>query len=533
MKTVTCPGWSGLTSSRFVRARHARRSLFRVRVFAARKRVEVNALHLGVFLFLLLALSLRAADSSKPNIVVILADDFGWGSLGCYGAPAGVKTPNLDRLAREGRRFTHAYAPGSVCSPTRYALMTGRYYWRTSVKDGEVLPGNSALHIETTRLTLASLCQGQGYRTAAFGKWHLGMGPATHTDWSGELKPGPLDIGFDYFFGMGSNPWSGPHSFIENRHVTNAVPGQKIMVEGGGRENNTSTGLVKMWKEEEIMQTLTQKVVGWIEQQKAGTPFFVYYAPNAVHEPVAPNPKFSGSPYGKYGNFIHELDWSVGEVLAALDRLKVADNTLVLFTSDNGGVVNPGNPNATAAIQAGLAINGPLRGGKHSEWEGGFREPYLVRWPGKVPAGTVSEQVVGIPDTLATLAGMWKVPLPAGNAEDSFDVMRAWTEAKPGAPVREHMILQAADATYAIRMGDWKLVERVDAPKFEHRNAKKAAQAAKKAKAAHDRRDELYNLKDDPAEAKDVAAANPDVVTKLKQTLVSARELGSTRPGAK
>ncbi|HUR59369.1 MAG TPA: sulfatase-like hydrolase/transferase, partial [Opitutaceae bacterium] len=267
----------------------------------------------------------------------------------------------------------------------------------------------------------------------------------------------------------------------------------------------------------------------WIEQQRAGTPFFVYYSPNAVHEPVAPNAKFSGSPFGKYGNFIHELDWSVGEVLAALDRLKLADNTLVLFTSDNGGVVNPGNPNATGAIQAGLAINGPLRGGKHSEWEGGFREPYIVRWPGKVPAGTVSEQVVGIPDTLATLAGILKVPLTAGNAEDSFDVLRAWTEAKPGAPVRESMLLQAADATYAIRMGDWKLIERADAPKFEHRNAKKAAQAAKKAKAAHARRDELYNLKDDPAETKDVAAANPDVVTRMKQVLVGARERSFTR----
>src|SRR5215204_3782742 len=156
------------------------------------------------------------ATAAKPNIVVILADDFGYGSLGCYGGPADLKTPNLDRLAKEGRRFTNAYAPGSVCSPTRYGLMTGRYYWRTPIKDGTVLNASDPLHIETDRLTLASLCKSQGYRTAAFGKWHLGIGPAGGKikDWSVPLTPGPLDIGFDHFFGMGGNPWGGPHSFI-------------------------------------------------------------------------------------------------------------------------------------------------------------------------------------------------------------------------------------------------------------------------------------------------------------------------------
>src|SRR5687768_15949668 len=176
-------------------------------------------LTLALVLTLALSVAKAQAVTQRPNIVVILADDFGWGSLGCYGAPATLKTPNLDRLAREGRRFTHAYAPGSVCSPTRYGLLTGRYYWRTAVKDGEVLPGNAPLHVEPGRLTLASLCKGQGYRTAAFGKWHLGMTGGRVTDWSGELKPGPLEVGFDHFFGMAANPWSGPHSVIEDRAV--------------------------------------------------------------------------------------------------------------------------------------------------------------------------------------------------------------------------------------------------------------------------------------------------------------------------
>ncbi len=485
--------------------------------------------------FLLLALaafggrSSLAADS-KPNVVVILSDDYGWGSATCFGA-TGLKTPNLDRLAREGRRFTHAYAPGSVCSPTRYGLMTGRYYWRTSIKDGEVLPANAPLHIETNRVTLASVCKGQGYRTAAFGKWHLGMGTTTRTDWSDSLKPGPLEIGFDYFFGLGSNPWSGPHCFIENSTVVGRIPGQPVLIQGGGRENNTTSGISAPWKEETIMQTFTGKVVGWLEQQKSGKPFLLYFAPNAVHEPVAPNPRFTGSPYGKYGDFIQELDWSVGEVLAALDRLKLADNTLVIFTSDNGGVTNATNPNAAKAMAAGLAINGALRGGKHSEWEGGFREPFLVRWPGRVPAGTVSEQVIGLTDVVATVAGILHAPLPKGAAEDSFDVSRAFTEARAGAPVRDHMILQAASSVYAIRRGDWKLVERTGAPKFEHRNAKKAAQAAKKSKGEPGR-DELYNLRDDPAETKDVAAANPAVVAELKQLLNGSRSRGFTRVGA-
>jgi arylsulfatase A-like enzyme len=410
--------------------------------------------------------------------------------------------------------------------------MTGRYYWRTSVKDGRVLAGNAPLHIETDRTTLASLCKAQGYTTGAFGKWHLGLGTQERImDWSVTLKPGPLEIGFDYFFGLGSNPWSGPHYFIENHGVLGRLPGQPVAV-SGQRETATSSGLKELWQESSIMQTLTARVTGWIEQNRQ-KPFFVYFAPNAIHEPVAPNAKFTGSPYGKYGDFIHELDGSVGQVLAQLDKLKLADNTLVIFTSDNGGVVNPGNPNATAAIKAGLAVNGPLRGGKHSEWEGGFREPFLVRWPGKVPAGTVSDQVICLTDLLATFAGLLNAPLPKGNAEDSFDVLRAFTEVKPGAPVRDHVILQAADATYDIRMGDWKLVERASAPEFAAvRNKKKTEAAAKKKQKAVLQKDELFNLKSDPSESSDVIAANTELATKLKKTLVEARDRGYTRVGA-
>ncbi|MDW8310192.1 MAG: sulfatase-like hydrolase/transferase, partial [Verrucomicrobiales bacterium] len=471
----------------------------------------------------------RAAE--KPNIIVVLADDLGWGSLGCYGAKD-LETPNLDRLAREGRRFTHAYAAGSVCSPTRYGLLTGRYYWRTHIKDGKVLPANAPLIIETNRLTLASLCQSQGYRTAGFGKWHLGWTAERVRDWSVRLAPGPLQVGFDYYFGMAANLGSGPHSFIENEEVTGRIPGEPILVRGGSRDADTTSGIREAWKPEQVMETLTRRVTGWIETNRAG-PFFVYFAPNAIHEPIRPHPRFSGSRYGKYGDFIRELDWSVGEILATLDRLKLAENTLILFSSDNGGVVNPNNPNASTAMQAGLKINGELRGGKHSEWEGGFREPFLVRWPGKVPANTVSDQVICLNDLVATFASLLGVALPKRQAEDSFDVLRAFTEAKPGPPVRDHVILQAANATYAIRMGDWKLVERSGAPEFESaRNPRKAAAAEKKRRAVADKPDELYNLKTDPSETRNVRAEHAELAAKMKKLLNEARERGFTRSGA-
>lgn len=484
---------------------------------------------LSLLVMLMFAPRLFGAEpTAKPNIIVILADDFGWGSLGCYGAPKALETPNLDRLASEGRRFTNAYAPGSVCSPTRYGLMTGRYYWRTEVKHGKVLSGNAPLHIETDRMTLASLCKSQGYRTAAFGKWHLGMTTERIRDWNQPLKPGPLQIGFDHFFGMAANLGNGPHSFINDEEVTGHIAGEPIIAQGA-KAGNTTSGVEKQWEPDRVMETLTTNVAEWIAANH-DRPFFIYYAPNAVHEPITPNPKFAGSPFGKYGDFVHELDWSVGQILALLDELKLADNTLVIFTSDNGGVVNPGNKNASGAVEAGLAINGPLRGGKHSEWEGGFREPFLVRWPGKVPAGTVSDQVICLTDVLATLASVLDVELPKGNAEDSFDVLSVFTGEVSKASPRDHVILQSANAVYDIRMGDWKLVERADAPEFESvRNPRKAAQAVRQKQSAPD---ELFNLRKDPYETRDVAGQRPDLVADMKKFLTAARDRGYTRPGA-
>jgi len=472
----------------------------------------------------------HASSATHPNIIVILADDFGYGSLGSYGAK-GLKTPHLDRLAQEGRRFTQAYAPGSVCSPTRYGLMTGRYFWRTNIKDGEVLPPDAPLHIETTRLTLASLCRSQGYRTAMFGKWHLGFTAGNITDWSQALAPGPRQIGFEHFYGMVANLPAVPHGFVENDEANAPFVSEPSPTAKPSTTTEAAPTVRNTWKVDHVMATLTAKTNQWIEANHQ-QPFFVYYAPNAVHEPIQPNPRFTGSPYGKYGDFINELDDSVGQILATLDRLKLTENTLIIFTSDNGAVIDSRNENSATAMKAGLSLNGALRGGKHSEWEGGFREPFIVRWPGHVPAGTVSEQVICLTDLLATFAGVLHAPLPRGQAEDSFNVLRAFTEAKPGSPVREAVILQSADATYDVRQGDWKFIERADAPAFATDRNKRTIDAAAHKKSAGLSTDELYQLASDPAETSDVHAKHLERAATLKKLLVNARDRGFTRPDA-
>jgi arylsulfatase A-like enzyme len=468
---------------------------------------------------------LAAGAPGRPNIVIILSDDFGWGSLTCYGAK-GLHTPACDRLAKEGRRFTNAYAPGSVCSPTRYALMTGRYFWRTSIKDGYALLEDSPLHIETTRMTLASLAKSQGYHTGAIGKWHLGLGMAPKTDWNQPLTPGPLSVGFDYFFGLATHIFNHPRAYIEGDMLIGRIPGQIVAVEGKGKDQKT-VGIDPLPSPDQVMGKLTSKAVQWLEENHQG-PFFLYFAPNAVHSPITPSPKFHGSPYGKYGDFIEELDWSVGRILETLDKLKLTDNTLLIFTSDNGGVLNPmGEGEEALALRAGLAINGILRGGKHSIFEGGFREPYIVRWPGKVPAGTVCDDILCHSDVLATLASVLKVPLPAGNAEDSLDVSSSWFGDASARPARESVVLQAAAAAeYAVRRGPWKLIEHENRPPDPGRDpiTNKRTLEQRKHTPKHD---ELFNLVDDPSEKNNVAAEHPEIVAQLRTLLRNARDTHS------
>lgn len=481
---------------------------------------------LGLALWLFTSV-VHAASAERPNIIVILADDLGYGSLHCYGGDK-LETPAIDRLAREGRHFTNAYAPGSVCSPTRYAVMTGRYLWRTRYSDGVGLGAADPCIIEPGRLTLGSLAKSQGYATAAIGKWHLGLGTATKTDWNAPLTPGPLQVGFDYFFGFAANVNNRPDAYIENDQILDRTPGQLVAIEGKGKDQKT-LGIAPLRRPEEVMSRLTAKALSWIEAQR-DHPFFLYFAPNAVHEPVTPSAQFKGSPFGKYGDFIHELDWSVAQVLNTLEKQHLLENTLIVFTSDNGGALNVHLEESMVALKAGLAINGPLRDGKGSIWEGGFREPFIVRWPGRVPAGTECADLICLSDLLASFASVLKAPLPAGNAEDSFDVTSAWFSTGSHPPPRDHVLLQAEFAAdYAIRQGPWKLIERVPPPAF-HSPSKEIEKRILDRRKHWPDHSLLFDVETDVAEAHDVSGEHPEIAQRLAKLLKDEREKSSTRP---
>ena len=498
---------------------------------------------------LLIVLTAFAAD--RPNVVVILADDYGYGSAGCYGAdPKLVRTPSIDRLANEGRRFTDGNTTSSVCSPTRYSLLTGRYCWRTSLTH-EVLGTFSPLHIETTRFNLASLLKQKGYHTAAVGKWHLGYGkenedPKWRTEYKAELSPGPLDIGFDYHFGVPSNHGDLTGVFVENRFVYGLRSGQipagmklagpaadnddfKPTYGSEDTENGKNSGRIleldaPRRKNERVMKVLTDKATAWLEAQPKDQPFFLYFTPVAVHNPVTPDKDLAGkSAAGLYGDWIHELDQSVGRILATLDKMGATKDTLVLFTSDNGGVFKPENERLlqTAAFKAGLKVNGAIRGGKHDVWEGGFKVPFIARWPGKVAAGSTASQMVSVVDILATTAEIVGETLPAkdSGAEDSrsfLPVLLGSADAKG----REDMIVHSSDGVFALRKGRWKWIEGVPVDEI-----KDGARKAHKDQF----RSQLYDTVADPAETKDVAAQHPEVVAELKDLLRRYRDGGFSR----
>ncbi len=503
----------------------------------------------ALLLALVLCLPLSVAAADTPNIIVILADDYGYGSAGCYGADGKlVRTPNIDRLAKEGRRFTDGNTTSSVCSPTRYSVLTGRYCWRTSLTH-EVLSTFAPLHIETTRLNMASLLKKHGYQTAAVGKWHLGYGssdgaPKWRPDYSAELSPGPLDIGFDYHFGVPSNHGDLTGVFVENRFVyglrSGTIPsGMKIAGPVPDDDNfkatygpeDTESGKATILaidaprrKNERVMAELTTKATTWIERQDRSKPFFLYFTPVAVHKPVTPDKDLAGrSAAGLFGDWIHELDRSVGRVLDTLDKLDAAKNTLIIFSSDNGGVKEPARADSlqTKALNAGLAVNGALRGGKHHVWEGGFKVPFIVRWPGKAPAGSVSNEMVSLADILATTAAIVGDTLPPASkaAEDSYNMLPAIL-GDSASPIRRDMIVHSSDGVFAIRKGSWKWIEGVPVDDIK---------AGVRKSRADEFRPQLYNTHDDPAETKDVSAAHPEIVRELKALLNLYRDGGFSR----
>jgi len=484
-----------------------------------------------------------AADRA-PNIIFILADDIGYGDWGCYGATK-IKTPNLDRLAAQGRRFIDAHSPSAVCTPTRYAFMTGEYAWRRAGTG--ILPGTAALIVEPGRVTVPSLLKQAGYATGVVGKWHLGLGPTSPTDYNGEIKPGPLEIGFDYAWLLPATGDRTPCVWVENHRVVGLDPADPIQldysiqrghlesfVNGIPRIGRQTGGKAALWKDDEIADVLTKKAVTFIERHKE-RPFFLYFCTHDIHVPRVPHARFRGaSQAGVRGDVVQEFDWSVGEVMAALERLKLADNTLLMVTSDNGGVLDTNGPDSvnsgTEETNNGHPHNGPLRAGKGSPYEGGTRVPFIGRWPGHVKPGT-SEELICHVDMLATVAALTGQTLPAHAGPDSFNVLPALLGEKLDKPCRDHLVEHGS--RLALRQGPWKLVPAgpVGAPKAAA-EAKAAFKPAAKAKAGKRGQAvaELYNLADDLGETTNLAAQHPERVKAMTELLQKIRAEGRSRP---
>jgi arylsulfatase A-like enzyme len=485
----------------------------------------------------------------RPNIIFILSDDIGYGDVGCYGATR-VKTPNVDRLAAEGLKFTDAYAPSAMCSPTRYGVMTGVYPWRRKIRGA--LDGLAPLNIKPDQVTLPELLNKAGYATAAIGKWHLGLGEG-RTDYNVEIKPGPLEVGFDYFFGYPATNDRVPCVYIENHRVVGlqandpiTVDYQKLIgndptgtdpnvhlkypakkghdgtiVNGLSRIGYMSGGKAARWVDEDMADTLAAKAVGFIEQHR-DRPFFLYFATHDIHAPHLPNRRFIGtSQCGVRGDSIHELDWTVGQVLGALDRLGLAENTLVVFTSDNGGSLVTGYEDGCEKDANGHSPNGPLRGGKYDLYEGGTHVPFIVRWKGQIVHGA-SNQLVCLVDMAASFAALVGQELTVDAAPDSFNVLPALLGTAK-TPIRDHLVIhQGSRGDLAIRKGPWKLIPSarpLKAPADQNQPARRQAPVV-----------ELYDLDKDIGETRNVADLHPETVKELSSLLQRIRQDGRSRP---
>jgi arylsulfatase A-like enzyme len=480
-----------------------------------------------------------AFAQARPNIVIILTDDLGYGDVSAYGANA-LKTPNIDRLAREGLRFTDAHASAATCTPSRYALLTGEYAWR---KPGTgVLPGNAALIVEPGRTTLASILRDAGYTTGVVGKWHLGLGPAGGPDWNHAIAPGPNDVGFDYSFIMAATGDRVPTVYIENHQIVGLETADPVavsygtpigtlptgkdhpellrmrpshghdqtIVNGISRIGYMSGGTSALWIDESMADAFTSRAVSFIEAHTNG-PFFLYFATHDPHVPRAPNPRFVGkTPMGPRGDAIAEADWSVGQILATLDRLNLANNTIVIFTSDNGPVLDDGYKDDAVERVGTHKPAGPYRGGKYSIFEGGTRVPWIIRWPNHVARGASPALVCQV-DLLASFASLVGRQLSPADAPDSVDVLAALLgRSKTG---RSELVEEAGGL--ALRQGTWKYIQPNNRAKFNPDT---------RTELGNDNVPQLYDLSADPGERRNLAAEQPDRVKAMEGSLAAIRE---------
>jgi arylsulfatase A-like enzyme len=480
----------------------------------------------------------------KPNVIIIYADDLGYGDVSCYGATR-IKTPNIDRIANQGIRFTNAYCTSATSTPSRYSLLTGEYAWRK--KGTGVATGDAISIIQPGRTTIASVMHNAGYRTAVVGKWHLGLGAEGGADWNGEIRPGPLDLGFDYNFIIPATGDRVPCVFVENRRVVGLDPAdpikvsfnQPILVEPTGKDHPEllrmkpshghdmtivngisrigymSGGKSALWIDENIADVITGKAVNFI-RENSNNPFFLYFSTHDIHVPRVPNQRFAGkSGMGPRGDAILEFDWSVGEIMKTIDDLNLSQKTIIIVTSDNGPVVDDGYKDQAVELLNGHKPSGPLRGGKYSLFDGGTRVIFIAKWAGRIEPGE-SDALFSQIDLMASFASLTGQPLKNEDAPDSFNFINTLLgKSKTG---REWLVEHAG--RLSVIKGQWKYIEPGPGVKL---------QVNTNTETGNDTIPQLYNLKSDLGEKSNVASQNPAIVKDLTVLLKKIKEDGRTR----
>lgn len=507
--------------------------------------------HLLILALAYFSTSVNVGAAERPNVIVIMADDLGYGDVSCYGATA-LQTPNIDKLADEGIRFTSGYCSASTCTPTRYSLLTGTYAFRG--KRTGIAPPNAPAIIQPGTETLPSILKRAGYATAVVGKWHLGLGGEGGPDWNGELKPGPLEIGFDSCFLLPTTNDRVPQVYVQDHRVLNLDPSDPLWVGDKAPSEDHPTGIshrdeLKMdwshghnstihngisrigfytgghaarFRDEDLADKWVEKSNEFIESHR-DDPFFLFFSSHDIHVPRIPHERFQGkTSLGFRGDAIIEFDWCVGEIMKTLDRLQLAEKTLVILCSDNGPVLDDGYKDGAIEMVGEHRAGGPYTGGKYSVYEGGTRTPFITRWKGKIKP-SVSDSVVCTIDLASSLAALTETPLAEDGCRDSLNVSDALLGIA-NATGREELVQQDnGDNSLALRSGVWKL----------HRYTKRSARnVIVEVELANTKVPEfqLFNLDDDPAEEHNVIAQHPDVADRLKARLASIIESDRTRP---
>ncbi|MBN1509616.1 MAG: sulfatase-like hydrolase/transferase [Sedimentisphaerales bacterium] len=469
-------------------------------------------------------------ERGRPNIVLILADDLGYGDPACYNRESKIPTPQINQLVGQGIRFTDAHTPSAVCTPTRYGLLTGQYCWRSRLKQG-VLNGYGEPLIETDRLTIASLLKRYDYNTGCVGKWHLGLGWVTkeagaepgagNIDWSEPVTHGPQSLGFDYSYIIPASLDMDPYCWLENGRLVEAptghTPGSQRRWSGGGgfwREG----AIAPSFDFYAVLPTVTAKSVEFIKRQSTDKPFFLYVPLTAPHTPWMPTNEFRGkTEVDWYGDFVTEVDWAMGQIVKAVDDAGFRDNTLVIFTSDNGSHWPPDQ-----IAKFNHRANGPWLGQKSDIHEGGHRVPFICRWPGHIKPGTQSNQTVCLTDLLATFAAIAGHSLPADAGQDSYDILPAMVNPGLEEPVREATVHHSGNGMFAIRQGPWKLIQGLGSGGFTAPRRVEPTPGGPQG--------QLYHLDDDPGEQTNLWLKQPGIVKCLSALLARYRQQGYSRP---